>query len=76
MILVIIFTFSLRKAAWWMFIDIFFAFMAVFCHMMALTIERLNNVASAKLDKAALWMLILAVVAFIGEFVAFQTIFG
>lgn len=74
-VIVIILTFSIRKEAWWMYIDIFFIFMAVFSHLMALTIQKLNSVASRKLDKIAFWMLILGVVAFIGEWIAFQAIF-
>ena len=74
-VLLIIFTFSMRKASWWMFIDIFFFFMAAFSHMIALTIANLNRPASSKLDSLAMWMLILAVLAFIGEFVALQILF-
>lgn len=74
-VVLLILTFSMRKVAWWMFADIFFFFMAVFSHMMALTIARLNSVASRKLDVVAMWMLILAVVAFIVEFIIFQIAF-
>lgn len=74
-IIVIILTFSIRKEQWWMFIDIFFVFMAIFSHLMALTIERLNAKASRKLDTIAFWMLIIGVVAFIGEWIAFNALF-
>lgn len=74
-IIVIILTFSVRKEQWWMFIDIFFVFMAIFSHLMALTIERLNVSASRKLDTIAFWMLAIGVVAFIGEWIAFNALF-
>ena len=74
-VLLIIFTFSMRKFAWWMFIDIFFFFMAAFNHLIALSIANLNQFASKKLDNLAMLMLILAVIAFIAEFVAFLIIF-
>lgn len=60
---------------WWEFIPLFFAFMAVFCHLMAVMIKKLNGIASAKLDMAALVCGILAVCAIIGVYVAFQFAF-
>lgn len=64
-------TFRLRPV-WWAFSDIFFAFMMVFCHLMAVYIARLNSYASRKLDVCALVFGILTAVALIVEFVLFQ----
>lgn len=70
-ICVCVLTFSLR-VVWWSFFDLFFAFMMVFCHVIALTIEKYNGFASAKLEKIAMVMAVMTVVALIGEFIAFQ----
>ncbi len=70
-IIVLVVTFSYRTV-WWAFIDIFFAFMTVFCHVIALTIEKLNPYASKKLDIIAFYLLILTVLALIGEFIGFN----
>lgn len=74
-ILSIILTFSIRKEQWWMFIDIFFIFMAIFSHLMSLTIVKLNEPASRKLDIVAFRFLILGVIAFIAEWIAFSVLF-
>ena len=55
-----------------MFIDIFFIFMAIFSHLMALTVEKLNVPASRKLDTFSFWLLVMGVLAFIGEAIALQ----
>lgn len=78
-IAVLVATYSLRitlglKIEWWAFTDIFFAFMAAFCHVMAVTLGGINPPAGRKLDMIALVMLILAVIALIGEYIAFSII--
>lgn len=70
-IAVMIFTFSMRPV-WWCFADIFFAFMMVFCHLMALYLGRFNRFVADRLDLVALVCGILTVVALIIEFVLFQ----
>lgn len=67
---VIVFTFKLRTV-WWAYFDIFFAFMMVFCHIIALSIYRYNKFASARLDTIALIMGVLTVLSLIGEWIAF-----
>lgn len=70
-ILVIGLTFTLRPV-WWAFSDIFFAFMMVFSHLMAVYIYKLNPFASRSLDRFALVFGILTVVALVVEVVLFQ----
>lgn len=69
MIIVLVATFGMRTA-WWDFFDIFFAFMMVFCHVIAVTITKYNKFAAARLDRIALVMGVLAVLSFIGEWIA------
>ena len=66
-------TFKLR-VEWWMFFDIFFAFMMIFCHVIALVIEKYNKFATAKLERIAVVMGILTVFSFIGEWIAWRVI--
>lgn len=68
-IVILVVTFPYRHT-WWAFIDIFFAFMTVFSHVVALTIEKLNPYGARKLDKIALYLLVLTVLAVIGELIA------
>ena len=66
-------TFGLRPV-WWTFADMFFAFMMVFCHLMAVYLVKLNIHSSRKLDFMALVFGILTIVALIAEYVAYQII--
>ena len=59
---VIVVTFQMRTQ-WWMFCDLFFAFMAAFCRLMSLTLGKLNPFAGIKLRFAALVFGILFVIA-------------
>lgn len=70
-VLVIITTFEYRQA-WWSFIDIFFAFMMVFCQLAGLYISRFNAYAGKQLRSIAGVCLILMVLAFIGEYIVYQ----
>ena len=65
---VIVMTFSLRTE-WWCFADIFFAFMMVFCHLIALYLMKFNSYASRKLDTMAMVFATLAVVSLIVEYI-------
>lgn len=69
--ILIIITFNLRQH-WWEFSDIFFIFMAAFCHAMSLTLGSINRFVGIKLDKCAWYALWLGIIAFIGEFIAIQ----
>lgn len=62
----IILTFKMRTE-WWMFIDIFFLFMAVFSHLMAQSIRKLIPASAKTLDKIALVIFILFIIALITE---------
>lgn len=73
-IIVIVATFQLR-AGWWCFFDIFFAFMMVFSHLAALFLGNFSPQAGKILDKTAFVCLVLAIVAFIAEFIAWQLLF-
>ena len=70
-VIVIITTFQYRQA-WWSFIDLFFAFMMVFCQLAGLYISRFNSYAGKTLQSIAAICLILMVLAFIGEYIAYQ----
>lgn len=70
-VLVIITTFEYRQA-WWSFIDLFFAFMMVFCQLAGLYIKRFNPYAGKTLQSIAMICLVLMILAFIGEYVVYQ----
>jgi len=70
-ITVFVITFKIRTV-WWGFFDIFFAFMMVFCHVISLAISKYTPAASKKLEKIALIMGILTVIALAVEGVAFS----
>ncbi len=70
-IVMIVVTFEVRTA-WWQFIDIFFAFMASFINVVAVTVKKINPVVSRMLDKWTAIFCILFILAFIGEWIAFN----
>lgn len=72
-VVLIVVTFKTRTY-WWCYFDIFFAFMAAFCHLMSRLIERIIPAESVRLDKIALWMTIAMVVALVAESVALYSI--
>lgn len=74
-VLVIIFTFSLRPA-WWAFFDEFFAFMMIFCQLVALYIMKFNGFAAKKLQICAAVFGILTLLAIIAEFIIYQVIYS
>lgn len=73
-VVVICVTFS-HRTVWWMFADVFFAFMTAFTHLMALTVERMNVYSYRKLETAATLFGVLFVISFIVEFILGQTLF-
>ena len=72
-VIVIVLTFQFREA-WWAFIDLFFAFMMVFCQLVGLYIGRFNPYAGKKLQSIAAVCLILMILSFIGEYIAYEII--
>ena len=70
-VIVIILTFEYRQA-WWSFFDLFFAFMMVFCQLAGLYIKRFNPFAGKRLQMIAFIFMVLAVLAFIVEFILYQ----
>ena len=72
-IIVIILTFGLRPA-WWAFIDLFFAFMAAFCHLVALYLGRMNPYIGKRMEMFALIFAVLTVLSFVGEYIAYTVI--
>ena len=72
-VIVIVTTFQYRQA-WWSFIDLFFAFMMVFCQLAGLYIGRFNQFAGKRLQNIAAICLILMILAFIGEYIAYQVV--
>lgn len=73
MIVILGFSFRLRQE-WWMFFDIFFAFMMTFCHLVAVYVNKLNLIVSERLDLLALIFGICTVLSMIVEYILF-TIF-
>lgn len=69
-IVLLVVTFKMRTV-WWAFIDIFFAFMAAFVNLVAVTVSRINPKVSGMLNTWTLIFCILFIVAFIGEWIAF-----
>ena len=70
---VVIFTICMRYVvSIWDYLSIFFAFMMVFCHLMALSLKKMSSNASRKLDYAALIFGILAVLAVILIFILYM----
>jgi len=67
-VLIIIFTFRSRHV-WWAFIDEFFMFMAAFCQLVAVYIERFNRNSFRKLQFFAIIFGILMVIAIIIEII-------
>lgn len=72
-IAIIIITFPARTE-WWIFFDIFFAFMMVFFHLLALYLKKATAI-SRTLDFWAFIFGVLTVLAIIGEFIAMQYLF-
>lgn len=72
---VIIATFKMRTV-WWCFIDEFFAFMMVFSQLIAVYTAKISPSASGKLHTCALTFGVLMILAIIGEFIAWQFVFG
>ena len=72
-VIVIVTTFSFRPY-WWTFIDEFFAFMMVFCQLVALYILKSNPFAGKKLQVIAAFCGILMVLSLIGEYIAYAVI--
>lgn len=70
-VIVIIITFQYRQA-WWSFIDLFFAFMMVFCQLVGLYISKFNSYAGRRLQNIAFICMVLMVLAFIVEYILYQ----
>ena len=74
-VIMLVLTFSLRSV-WWAFFNVFFLFMMVFCHLVAIYLKRYSPLASGKLDAAAFVFGILGILSLIGEYIAWQVVFG
>lgn len=72
-IVVLALTFKMRTP-WWAFIDIFFLFMASFIFLIAVYIKKVNIPVANTLYNCSFIFGILWVLAFIGEWIAFQYI--
>ncbi|MCH5224361.1 MAG: hypothetical protein J1D77_00125 [Muribaculaceae bacterium] len=70
-VIVIVTTFQYRQA-WWSFIDLFFAFMMVFCQLAGLYIGRFNPYAGKTLRSIGAICFFLMILAFIAEYVVYQ----
>lgn len=69
---VIVVTFRMRTH-WWMFCDLFMAFMAAFCRLMSLTLGKISPFAGIKLRFASLVFGILFVIAAAIEYWLYAT---
>lgn len=69
LIVVVIVLSVLNRMPWWAFIAEFFCFMGIFAHMASLYLRRMSIVASHKLEICAFVLIILAVVAFVVEYI-------
>lgn len=68
-IVLLVLTFSIRTV-WWAYIDVFFAFMASFINVVAVSVEKINPIVSKMLNKWVFTFCILFIIAFIGEWFA------
>lgn len=70
MVIIIIIAVSTRVvSSIWEYSTIFFAFMAIFCHLMALLLNKMSASASRKLDVIAMVFSALTIVALIVVFI-------
>ncbi|MCH5233046.1 MAG: hypothetical protein J1E78_05335 [Muribaculaceae bacterium] len=74
-IFVIVITFRLRPV-WWAFIDEFFAFMMIFSQLAAVYIFKFSYYAGKKLQVIAAICGVLMILSLIGEYIAYQVIYG
>lgn len=72
-VILIIVTFKMRPV-WWAFIDLFFAFMMVFCQLMGLYVKRFSIPSGKTLQTIAAVCGGLTVLSLIGEYIAFQCV--
>lgn len=72
-VLLIGFTFSMRPV-WWAFADLFFAFMMVFSHLLAIYLGKINTYIGRRLDFFALIFGILTIIAFVVEYFLLQNL--
>lgn len=71
-VILVIFTICMRYVeSIWDYLSIFFAFMMVFCHLMALSLRKMSLNASRKLDIAALIFGVLTILAIILIFILY-----
>ena len=73
-IAVIVLTFSIRPV-WWTFFDEFFAFMMIFCQLVALYIMKFNQFAGKKLQVCAAVFGVLTILSLIAEFIIYQVVY-
>lgn len=73
-VIVIAVTFSIRPA-WWGFLDVFFAFMMVFCQLVAVYFFKLNPYVAKKLQIIAAICGSLMILSLIGEYIAYAIIY-
>lgn len=62
----------LMHTPWWGFIAIFFAFLAIFCHLASLYIKKMSRHAASTLELIALNCGIAAVVAVVVEWIVWH----
>ena len=70
-VVMLVLTMMLRQP-WYYLITIFFAFMGAFTNLMAVMLRKVNARVSDKLNTCTFVMLILFVISFIAEWIAFN----
>ena len=73
-IIAIIYSFKVRTE-WWMFIDIFCAFMGAFMHLMALVLSKMVPTVRRAFDNLACVFGILFVISFVVEYILIHSLF-
>lgn len=74
LVVVLVVAVSLLRMPWWVFIAVFFCFISAFAHIAAIYLRRMSMWASGRLDFCALVCLVMAVIAFVGEFIMLNCI--
>lgn len=64
-----------HEVAWWGYIDVFMGFMAVFSHLASIYLVKVSPMASKRLDTIAMVFIILALIAFIVEYILSSIVF-
>lgn len=74
-IIMLVLCVAMKPLVWWQYLDVFFAFMMAFLHLLAVNFRKLTAI-SRQLDMAAMVCAVLFIIAFIGVWVANSFLFN